>query len=615
MNTRLKQIADHYLLRGLFCQEIGLWNGKTGMAIFFFLLSRQTHNRWYEEFAGELLDNVCNNLSQHCPITFADGLCGIGWAIEFLKKEGFIEGDTDEILEEVDKQVMERDVRRITDTSLETGLAGIVAYVRSRLESERTTNNIPFETNFLEALNDASKKQGIDKCFSYYNIYTIWNEVQTYYSMLQKDWKKGILLMNGKNMCFSLQENLSKQVQYEYECELIDFSKKTLLIFSEESEGASYGVGTYISHLIQCFDLSKWNVCVIELFKSSTDVIFNLDNRVAYYGIPHFNDILYSKAVFYYLATRLKDKTEIYCHFNFFGKNKIASLFKQSFNASILFTLHYMNWRFELNGNEKRMKEIINTPTNKEEEYIKNSFEKEKEFMMEYCDCIIAVSRHSYKTLHNLYNLPLSKLALIPNAISISPCIRSFKELRYKYGFEEKEKIIIFVGRIEKNKGIFDLISTFKQVLKIIPEVRLVIAGNGDFSECMKIAYPYNRFITFFGFVTQEQLKELYNIADLGVVPSYFEEFGYVAAEMMLNKCPIIIRNTTGLKDIAHRGKYGISFESDEDGNSLKNAIIQILMDGVCSYSLKKAQKRTFKEFSLEHFKKNVKNIYTNLKS
>lgn len=82
------------------------------MAIFFFLLSRQTHNRWYEEFAGELLDDVCNNLSQHCPVTFADGLCGIGWAIEFLKKEGFIEGDTDEILEEVDKQVMERDVTK-----------------------------------------------------------------------------------------------------------------------------------------------------------------------------------------------------------------------------------------------------------------------------------------------------------------------------------------------------------------------------------------------------------------------------------------------------------------------------------------------------------------------
>ena len=91
----LQAIADHHLLRGLFCQEVGLWEGKTGISLFFFLLSRHTGNRWYEEFAGELLDDVCGSLSQHCPVTFADGLCGIGWTIEFLKKHGFIEGNTD----------------------------------------------------------------------------------------------------------------------------------------------------------------------------------------------------------------------------------------------------------------------------------------------------------------------------------------------------------------------------------------------------------------------------------------------------------------------------------------------------------------------------------------
>ena len=67
MTTLLKQIADYYLLRGLFCREVGLWEGKTGMSLFFFLLSRHTGNRWYEEFAGELLDDVCSSLSQHCP--------------------------------------------------------------------------------------------------------------------------------------------------------------------------------------------------------------------------------------------------------------------------------------------------------------------------------------------------------------------------------------------------------------------------------------------------------------------------------------------------------------------------------------------------------------------
>lgn len=182
MRTQLKNIADHYLLRGLFCQEVGLWEGKTGMSLFFFLLSRHTGNRWYEEFAGELLDDVCSNLSQHCPVTFSDGLCGIGWVIEFLKKEGFIEGDTDDILVEVDKQVMERDIRRITDATLETGLAGIVAYVRSRLESEHTVSDYhPFDEEYLNDLNTACQKNGIKWMSDAYSVTTLW---QTILSML-----------------------------------------------------------------------------------------------------------------------------------------------------------------------------------------------------------------------------------------------------------------------------------------------------------------------------------------------------------------------------------------------------------------------------------------------
>lgn len=199
MTTQLKQIADHYLLRGLFCKEMGLWNGKTGMSLFFFLLSRHTGNRWYEEFAGELLDDVCSNLSQYTPVTFADGLCGIGWAIEFLKKEGFIEGDTDNILEEVDKQVMERDVRRITDTSLETGLAGIAAYVRSRLDSERSCPDYqPFDTDYLKDLDDACRIHKIYWQTTESSFTDIWQSLlhnkQTHNGI---EWQKGIMILEG----------------------------------------------------------------------------------------------------------------------------------------------------------------------------------------------------------------------------------------------------------------------------------------------------------------------------------------------------------------------------------------------------------------------------------
>lgn len=201
MTTLLKEIADHHILRGLFCQEQGLWKGKMGMSVFFFLLSRHTANRWYEEFACELLDDVCNNLSQYCSVTFDEGFCGIGWAIEFLKKEEFVEGDTDEILEEVDKKVMERDVRRITDLSLETGLSGIAAYVRSRLDLERVSGfSQPFDTAYLADLDSACRKHNIEWKSDAYSTTNLWKTIQTLLpTKEEKTWQKGLTIIAENN--------------------------------------------------------------------------------------------------------------------------------------------------------------------------------------------------------------------------------------------------------------------------------------------------------------------------------------------------------------------------------------------------------------------------------
>ena len=606
MTAQLQQIADHHLLRGLFCREVGLWEGKTGMSIFFFLLSRHTSNRWYEEFAGELLDDVCNHLSLHCPVTFADGLCGIGWAIEFLKKEGFIEGDTDEILGEVDRQVMERDVRRITDASLETGLAGIAAYVRSRLESERTDSDYhPFDAGYLKELDLNCDRLNIDRCTSFYDVDIIWEKILSVYSDAfeteENSWKEGVVMLSEQECSFNIGSQLAAEISST-------LHRKTLLIFTEESYGASYGVGTYIKHLIQCFDLTEWDVNVIEMFKSKVNLTLQSDKGIVYHEIPRINNEKYSLAVFYYLASRLNAKTEVYCHFNFFGRDELATRFKESFNAHIVFTLHYMNWRFNLNGDEERIKAILHNPTNIEEKRIKTYFEKERNFMMNCCDSVIAVSQHSYDTLHNLYGVPLSKLMVIPNAVQdISDANTSSPiELRKKYGFKGPERIILFVGRLERNKGIFDLISAFKQILEAIPDTHLVIVGNGDFEGCMEAIYPYNRFITFMGFVSKEQLQELYNIADVGVVPSYFEEFGYVAAEMMIHQCPIIIRNTTGLKEITVDGKYALTFNID---NKLEDILKYYLSNNQTLAISREGRKRILENYSINLFRERI--IYT----
>lgn len=201
----LKQIADRHILQGLFCKEIGLWQGKMGMALFFYFYARHTYNRWYEEFANELLDDICNELSSQIPVAFANGLCGIGWGIEFLKAQRFIEGDTDEILCEIDKEIMERDVRRISDYSLETGLEGIAVYVRSRLDSHRTPGEhcLPFDTDYLKEINEACQKADIGLHSEKYELYSVWNRLLQHFSKTpvsgEKNWQKGLAIITKEN--------------------------------------------------------------------------------------------------------------------------------------------------------------------------------------------------------------------------------------------------------------------------------------------------------------------------------------------------------------------------------------------------------------------------------
>ena len=98
----LEKIANHYLFYGSFYSDLGLYNGKMGMVIFFFHYARYTGNSLYEDFAGELLDDIYEDITDN--ISFSQ-LCEIGWGILYLLQQGFVEGNADEVLEIIDERI------------------------------------------------------------------------------------------------------------------------------------------------------------------------------------------------------------------------------------------------------------------------------------------------------------------------------------------------------------------------------------------------------------------------------------------------------------------------------------------------------------------------------
>lgn len=152
----LQRIANHQLLHSACVSNTGLFSGKMGLVIFFFQYALHTQNARYEDIACELLDDIYEDLDTMAPIDLKDGLCGIGWGIEYLAHHKFIEGSTDEILEKIDSKIMERDPFRITDTSLETGLKGIVWYALIRFRS--SYSHEPFDDTYKKSLEEACTK-------------------------------------------------------------------------------------------------------------------------------------------------------------------------------------------------------------------------------------------------------------------------------------------------------------------------------------------------------------------------------------------------------------------------------------------------------------------------
>lgn len=138
MEQSAEQIAKSIRQKGWTGPDNGLMIGKTGLIIFYYHLARTTNNPDYEKTADELLESVYANISTSSTVDFGNGLSGIGWGIEYLVQNHFAEGDTDQILEEVDNKIF-RFLNEETHVSfeLDTGLTGILFYLISRLKKRK----------------------------------------------------------------------------------------------------------------------------------------------------------------------------------------------------------------------------------------------------------------------------------------------------------------------------------------------------------------------------------------------------------------------------------------------------------------------------------------------
>lgn len=173
IGDRLQRIANVLLLNASFLENPGLLNGKMGIAIFFYNYARSTGNKIYEDYAGELVDEIYEEINTSTPVNFENGLTGIGWGIEYLVKNGFVQADTDEALEEIDNVIYKHRINSPVLINTGDDLFGYGFYHIARiLGKEINDNNLDtlIKKYHLIFLTDECERLLEQKSYSRFNI-------------------------------------------------------------------------------------------------------------------------------------------------------------------------------------------------------------------------------------------------------------------------------------------------------------------------------------------------------------------------------------------------------------------------------------------------------------
>jgi glycogen(starch) synthase len=144
----------------------------------------------------------------------------------------------------------------------------------------------------------------------------------------------------------------------------------------------------------------------------------------------------------------------------------------------------------------------------------------------------------------------------------------------------DPEPLLVFAGRLEWEKGTFDLIDAMPRLRRRIPGLRLVLAGRGGQEEALRArarAKRLGRAVGFAGHLAPAELADLFARAHAVVVPSRYEPFGIVALEAAAAGAPLVLADVGGLSEIAQHGAAAALFPPG-DVARLAEAVKETLM-------------------------------------
>jgi glycosyltransferase involved in cell wall biosynthesis len=229
-------------------------------------------------------------------------------------------------------------------------------------------------------------------------------------------------------------------------------------------------------------------------------------------------------------------------------------------------------------------------------------------------DLVIAPSARVRDTLRE--RGVTSRVEVVPTGVELdrfTPGNRG--AARAALGLPPDTAILLYVGRLDREKSVERLLSAFEQVGATLPHARFVLVGQGTEADRLRARArrsPVGDRVVFTGARPREELPAYYRAADLFVFASETETQGLVLAEAHASGLPAVAVSASGVDEVVGNGRTGILTKPEP--RDLAEAAIALLLDPERRRAMGESARRVAeREFCAERLTRRLAGLYASL--
>ena len=271
---------------------------------------------------------------------------------------------------------------------------------------------------------------------------------------------------------------------------------------------------------------------------------------------------------------------------------------------------------------------LVHTYHTMYEEYIyyitKGYFDGASKKLVEYltlflCDKtveeLIVPTKKTYDLFKEKYKVKRD-VHIIPSGIDVTRFYKenvdllSIKSLKKELNIKKDDFVVLFVGRIAKEKSIDFLIKNLKTILKKVPKARMIIVGDGpDMNELALLVREnkLDKHVTFTGKVPWSEIPKYYQLANVFVTASKTETQGLTVIEAMAAEKPVVAIKDESFELVMKDKQDGLFFETKEEYQRL---IIDLYNNPSYAKMIAKQARITANAYNPEVYAKRVLEVY-----